>query len=524
LSSTRFSTAVARAREHAQEKSEAMQMQKLRAILLLIPLLTVQAGQTAEERKTLTMSGVLTGEDHESYREVPFTVPGGIKRLTITVDYERDNKTVVDLGLFDPDRFRGWSGGNKASFTISESEATPSYLPGPLDPGEWKLILGVPNIRPETKAEYTVRITLDSGPAAFTRDFADQPLAKEDGWYRGELHAHSGHSDGGCRSQSGARVPCPAYRTVEAAAGQNLDFLALTEHNATSHYQALRELQPLFDQMVLLSGREITTFYGHANVFGTTDFIDFRASTPEQSKRVLEDAKRAGGIVSINHPGLPSGEVCMGCGWTGAIESDLVDAVEIVNGSVLDSAGGVLKSRLSGIPFWEALLNAGHRVTGVAGSDNHDAGLTGDKAVVIGAVKTVVFARELSQSGLLEGIASGRVFIDLKGTDNRVVDLQAQVKSDSALAEKALMGGTLRAPPGSMVSLTVRVDDVANPQVQLIRSGETLSRTPEYEHDGNSTVARVSLEATGNREWVRAEVLSQSGETLLLSNPVYFNY
>ncbi len=30
------------------------------------------------------------------------------------------------------DGFRGWSGGNKRTFTLSASDATPSYLPGPI--------------------------------------------------------------------------------------------------------------------------------------------------------------------------------------------------------------------------------------------------------------------------------------------------------------------------------------------------------------------------------------------------------
>lgn len=499
-----------------------MQLRNIKPFLLLILLLTMQTGQAAETRNTVTLSGVLTGEDHESYREVPFTVPGGVKRLTITVEYERDNKTVVDLGLFDPQRFRGWSGGNKASFTISESDATPSYLPGPLPQGEWKLILGIPNVRPDTVARYEVQVVLESDASAFTQDFADRPLLDQAGWYRGDLHAHSSHSDGSCTSQSGARVPCPAYRSLEAAAAQELDFFALTEHNATSHYQTLRELQPLFDRMALISGREITTFYGHANIFGTTDFIDFRASTAEQSQGILREAKRAGGLVSINHPGLPSGEVCMGCGWTGAIDGSLVDAVEIVNGSVLDSANGVLRSSLSGIPFWEELLDAGHRVTGIAGSDNHNPETKGDKGVAVGSIKTVIFAHELSQSALLAGIKSGRVFIDLQGTNKRIVDLELQTRVDSGL-RTAVMGETLKAPEGSVIELTVRVEEVAGARVLLIRNGAALKAEPEYARQGNMTVARLRFEANGDKEWIRAEVLSRSGETLLLSNPVYIN-
>ena len=40
----------------------------------------------------------------------------------------------------------------------------------------------------------------------------------------------------------------------------------------------MRELQPYFDRVLLIPGREMTTFYGHFNIFGVTQFIDFRVT------------------------------------------------------------------------------------------------------------------------------------------------------------------------------------------------------------------------------------------------------
>jgi hypothetical protein len=65
-----------------------------------------------------------------------------------TFSYDKDNRTVIDLGLRDPQGQRGWSGGNKDTSTVGDiSDATPSYRPGAIQPGEWKLILGIPNVR-----------------------------------------------------------------------------------------------------------------------------------------------------------------------------------------------------------------------------------------------------------------------------------------------------------------------------------------------------------------------------------------
>ena len=42
----------------------------------------------------------------------------------------------------------------RVSFTISTADATPSYLPGNIPPGMWKLLVGVPNIRQNSVASY----------------------------------------------------------------------------------------------------------------------------------------------------------------------------------------------------------------------------------------------------------------------------------------------------------------------------------------------------------------------------------
>ena len=491
------------------------------ALILSVLMLQVQIVTAADSMDSvLVLTGQLTGADHESYKEIPFQVPDGVKRITISVEYDRENRTVVDLGLFDPDRFRGWSGGNKASFSIAETDATPSYLPGPLPAGEWNLILGLPNIRTDSVASYRAEILLESGMLAGTRAFAPEPLQAEAGWYRGELHAHSGHSDGNCTLQSGASGPCPVYRVVEAAVERGLDFIAVTEHNAISHHQSLHELQIAFDQTVLMSGREITTFYGHANIFGTTDFIDFRARDG-QINPVLESAAQKGAFISINHPGLPSGEVCMGCGWVAETDYSLIDAVEIVNGSVIDSGTGMLKSPLSGIPFWEQLLNAGHRVTAIAGTDNHNADLRSDsgRRTAIGEVTTVIFADTLAQNDLLDGLRKGRAFIDLEGSADRLLELRAVAGNN-----QAMMGETIEAPEGSAIDLTVSSMNTPDSTIELYRNGELISAEHDYSRNGDQLETSVIFQATGEPEWIHAEVVSAAGKVLLISNPIYINF
>ena len=217
------------------------------------------------------------------------------------------------MGVWDPERFRGWSGGTRDRFTLAPSDATPGYLTGALPAGRWQLMLGVPNARANSRAAYRVTVDFDrAGSTGASQRIADAPLNPASGWYRGDFHMHDANSDGSCSSQSGKRVPCPLFRTVEAAAKAGLDFAAVTDHNTTAHFGGLRELQPYFDRTLLIPGTEITTFGGHANIFGERRFVDFRvgAAVPDIAA-LTRDVAAAGAILSINHPALPSGEACM---------------------------------------------------------------------------------------------------------------------------------------------------------------------------------------------------------------------
>jgi hypothetical protein len=225
------------------------------------------------------------------------------------------------------------------------------------------VLIGVPNIRPNVQSHYTVHVYFSSGGAVASEPAVLLvPLSAGPAWYRGDLHMHTAQSDGQCPSQTGKMVPCPVYFTVDAAARRGLDFIAITDHNATSQYDAMRELQPYFDKVLLIPGREITTFEGHINFLGTTDFIDFRLGSKQvpDMNTLLRNADRLGGLTSINHPSAPSGEVCMGCGWTPASEVDmhLLTAVEAVN-------GGSEQYGISDIPFWNNELDKGCRLTGI---------------------------------------------------------------------------------------------------------------------------------------------------------------
>jgi len=481
-------------------------------ILAYFAFLLGCAGSAAAAAPDLVLRGVLTGADHQTYRSVPFTVPAGVERITIAFDYTgKEEHSVIDLGLLGPDGgVRGWSGGSKKLFTVSSVDATPSYLPGPVAPGQWTLLLGVPNLRMSAEASYTAQVYFSRGLAAADEpEVLRLPLRTGAGWYRGDLHMHSAHSDGSCANQSAVSVPCPLYMTVQAAAARKLDFIAVSEHNTVSHASALREMQPYFSKLLLMPGREITTFTGHANMFGTVAPLDFRiAAGPAGWDGLLEAAAQLHGLVSVNHPGAPTGEICMGCGWSNHADLRKVQAVEAVNGTDADTL-------TSGIPFWQAQLQRGLHPTAIGGSDNHRAGAGSNS---VGTPTTVVYAPELSQVAILDGIRAGHVFVDVSGTADRLLEFTA-----SSGGQKAMMGDALAAAAGARIHFTVHVTHADGATIGLVMDGSAADLLPQRDIGSTDALHDFNWDSDGQPHWIRAEVRDARGHLLLLGNPIYLN-
>jgi len=480
------------------------------SLLLLLATLAAPAQIPQKRAPDMTLRGSVTFADAQTYRELPFTVPSGVTRITVDFSYtERDKKTSIDLGILDGERFRGWSGGNKSSFTLSETDATPSYLPGAIRPGEWKLLLGIPNIESGITSNYEARIYLShAGDLPAVSTFSNAPVRKGPAWYRGDFHMHDAHSDGSCLSQAGLNVPCPLYKTVEAAVARKLDFIAITDHNATSQYNEERELQPYFDRILLIPGREITTFHGHANIFGITDFVDFRlgSATVPDINTISRQINAFHGLLSINHPGAPTGASCMGCGWT-APNTDYkgVTAVEAINGGSLDGPG-------SGIPFWQDKLNAGYRLAGIGGSDNHEAAYPPMIRSAVGHPTTVVYADNLSERAILDGVRAGHVFVDIEGTTDRSIEFTATTGTVTAA-----MGDNLIALAGQTLHFTLKMLNLQGAY-------------PEIVHDESKALlfgeemTSFDFHSDGKRHWFRVDIHANDGRLLILGNPIYLNF
>jgi predicted metal-dependent phosphoesterase TrpH len=478
----------------------------------LLILVIARQGWTQSEPANIVLQGDVSGAQNKTYFEVPFTVPAGTHRISVDFQYTgKDERATLDLGVADPERFRGQSGGNKSHFTIGETDATPSYLPGAIPPGQWRLLIAVPSMRPQTVSHYTAEIRFNSRDE--DASFTAHPLEIGRRWYRGDLHMHTAHSDGSCASQTGRMVPCPVFLSVQTAASRGLDFIAITDHNTGSQNDALRELQPYFDRVLLIPGREITTFYGHFNIFGVTQFVDYRVAPDALNlNSVLHDITSKGGIASVSHAEAPRGEACMGCRWEPLAGADmsLFTAVEVINGG---------RTMFSSTNFWDAQIRDGHRLAAIGGSDSHNATNPPEPPGSIGWPTTVVEADELSVPAILNGIRTGRTFVDLTASHDKQIDFEAE--SGGAHAR---MGETLHSTPGVPIRVKIHTVASAGSVAHLLLDGEEVSAAPPMTVDSADSMVTATLTTNAGRHWLRVEIRHKDGALQLISSSLYVNF
>src|SRR6185437_10845169 len=248
------------------------------------------------------------------------------------------------------------------------------------------------------------------------------------------------------------------------------------------------------------------------NLFGTTSYLDFRVGGPSvpDTNTLLRNAKATGALVSINHPDAPTGELCMGCGWTPRtpVDMGLVTAIEAVN-------GGSELNGTYGIPFWDKQLNEGHRLTGIGGSDNHNALSAPDRPSAVGNPTTVVYATELSTPAILAGIRAGHVFVDATASGDRLLTMTGQTTH-----ARAQMGDTMEA--GQQISIDFEVHETGadDGKISLIEDGRLLPLSSST----TNGILHTRWTSDGNRHWFRPQVNGPDGKLWMIGNPIYVNW
>lgn len=256
------------------------------------------------------------------------------------------------------------------------------------------------------------------------------------GWYAGDPHQHSIHSDG-------LNTPREVY--YSALAG-GLSWAFATDHNTLNQNEIWMEYTNR--QFLALPGFELTTHalpedkalrkgYGHQNVLGINKLINptdaddpviwnrYRYTGAKDVQTAIDQTHAAGGLYQLNHTMFGFDWPDLSISTWGEIKN--WDGVEVWNGeapphtphyALYTNPNLLFNPNTMSTQFWFEFLNAGNRVAGWASSDNHDrTGLTSGKQApvghrnVTGSGTTYVKMNRLNWNNLKNGLKNARVFL-----------------------------------------------------------------------------------------------------------------
>lgn len=458
--------------------------------------------------------GRLTARDCKRNIDLPFRVPEGCGRLEIDFEYSPyqvgDFHNLVTLTLFDPAGFRGAGhrGGARQQVVLAPDLATPGYFPGPVPGGEWVVTLDTHLIMPGAPLTYRLTVRVSAGAGDETprppRPAPDVP-PRGPGWYRGDLHTHTHHSDAD-------DFPVEALAATARAVG--LDFVFLTDHNTTSGLPAMDALSS--PELLTCGGIELTTFWGHALILGQRAWADWRVKPCTRAvAHLAAEAYARGKLFVIAHPQSDGDPGCTGCTWRfGDMMPDNARVVEVWNGPWNGDSNNE-----AALSLWYDWLNQGYRLVATAGTDYHGESLTledgGDKpaGTLSGAWATVgfsvVYAEALTEAALLAAIGAGHCYLSA----GPVLSLEAEdghggtwmigdVLPESVDGPVTFSTSWAACPPGAVVRL------VANGRPFEVRPAEGAGRL-------------VLQLTTDDADWLVVEVRDALGQMLSITNPIY---
>lgn len=434
----------------------------------------------------LVLEGALP-ESGPDFVLIPFQVPAGTVEVEVRHPVQQ-SENILDYGLADPRGFRGWGGGNVEPIVVGERAASRSYLARPLEAGTWNVVIGKAKVV-SAPARYRLEVELrtvatlapqpDRAQTAWTPGAALEPTTR---WYAGDLHVHS-------RESGDAAPTLDAIATF--ARGRGLDFVELSDHNTVSQLDFMTAAQARHPALLFVPGVEFTTYAGHLNGIGATRSVDHRfgieGATFDAAVASFAEQKA---VLSINHPVLDLGQLCIGCAWRQKLPATSVGAVEIGTGG-WDKTGVLFGAQA--LAFWDRQLAQGSHAAAVGGSDDHSGGRgTGTFDSPIGNPTTMVFAKSLSVDAVVSAIREGRTVVKLQGPADPMVEL---------VVGNARIGDTVKS---AQSTLTATVTGGRGQTLKLLENG-VAKETVEVTEDPFVFTREVTSPPSGESRW-RGEV------------------
>ena len=303
----------------------------------------------------------------------------------------------------------------------------------------------------------------------------DEIKCREEKWYGGDFHTHTFYSDGKLSPEE----------NIEVAKKRGLSFFSPTDHN-------FNQTKFPDTDLLIIEGTEITSKFGHVNVFFTNKSIFEKYSVKGLNREdwlleVLKDLK--GEIYSINHPFMETYEFLVG-------EYSLEDLkfMEIINDPTYMTSIDAMEKALKA---WDILLKNGYEVYGIGGSDSHlypnEKYENADYPSLLGDPKTFIHAKNLSKDEIKRSMLAGKISVSRE----KLLELKKIGDSEFVmeLEENTFHGKKLH--------------------IELIVDGEIFKT---YEDN-----LKVNLDLDENDHYVRANVRCEDKELYGFTNPHFYN-
>ena len=444
--------------------------------------------------------GVLTLDDFARHLPHEFDVPKGVGTLRVHFEYDPASPPaggiphLLSISVYDPAGARGTRHNNAdQSVVISADYASPGYLPGQIEEGRWTVeidthrILAPGQVRYRITVEWSADAPEPPEPAVASVEARYEPGP---GWFRGDLHGHSLHSDAGW-----------SVEEFEAdAQRRGLDFAFLTDHNTVS---GLRDLSTSNrGRTFIFAGVELSTFFGHCLVLGTDRHIDWRIKDGETMAARVAEIQAEGMLFVIAHPMARGHPWCTGCTWQYPdVYPGPATHVEVWN------RAWSIPHNEHALQLYYGWLGRGCKVFATCGSDTH--GPNGRDQ----AGYNIVFAQALTQREILAAIQKGRSYL----SSGPEVGIDAHTETGEIFGmgqsvSKPVTSVSIdisRAPPGSTLRLIT-----ASPG----NGGASLAHEVGLVADTRLEFDQVDLALT---TFLTVEVRDANRQLCAMTNPIF---
>ncbi len=333
-------------------------------------------------------------------------------------------------------------------------------------------------------------------------DPSGQPAGE---WYAGDFHAHSSFSADGTLT--------PA-EVLDVARAGGLAFMSATDHNTVDGHEAYGSP----DDVLVIPGIEVTLGGGHFNAFGAIDRgapwlgeldpdrlgLTVRSDGDREPSGFVERLRSGGLATSINHP-----LTRLWAWWDGSTRWSDVDLLEVWNDPTWPDNRFANRAALE---LWTDLLNAGHRIPAVGGSDFHNPDpkpylgqgeLGGDR---LHMPTTYVRAASLTVAGVLDAARQGRAYVSLGP------ELSFTAEGEGGGAG---IGDTLAA--GGPHGLAWNVRGPGPMEVRIVHNG----RPVDVRHGAEVAAGEYEHRPEAPWGWYRLDVCDDAGTVLAFTNPIY---